>query len=282
MKKLGIIIDSFSGVSQSFAHELGYHFLPLQVELDNVKYEDGVVESQTILEKLTNAESFLTSLPRLELIEKAVEAASKEFQDVLVLTINENLSSTSRYIQTIAHDFPNVKVVNNHFTGIQIIKVAKYAQKLYQQGLALDQIIEKINKINEQSLTILVPTNLKYILKGGRLNTLKKLVLNTIMMIPILSYNLDGTVGMINLKRTLKGAINKAIDRVEEFIAEIGLQNYECNWMHGVDSKVNQMVVALCNERGINLANEQLTSSAIAIHTGPEAFAITVMPKIED
>lgn len=62
MKKLGIIVDSFSGLTQEQANEKGYRFLPLRIEIDGVFYEDGKgIDSQDLLKKLTKEAKVKTS-----------------------------------------------------------------------------------------------------------------------------------------------------------------------------------------------------------------------------
>ncbi|WLP85912.1 DegV family protein [Mycoplasma seminis] len=279
MKKLGIILDSFSGLYQEDAIKEGFEFIPLQVDIDNVVYQDGLVDKVEVLEKLKNATSFKSSSPRLEVINTIVKEASEKYDDVIYFGIHPALSSTSSHVRTVANDFPNVKVFENHWSGIQLVIAAKYALKLYNEGLNLFEIFTQLEVINKESATYLVPFDMKYMIQGGRLNGVKKFIMSKIKMLPILEYDVHGKVTPVFLKRTPQGAISKAIEKAAYFPEDAS--KYQFNYMHGIDAEINNEVEKQLAEYDIKLQHTQITSSVIAIHTGPEAFAITVMPKLE-
>ncbi|MFV8401286.1 DegV family protein [Mycoplasma sp. 005V] len=281
MKKLGIILDSFSGLYQEEAEKAGFKFIPLQVDLDGTLYQDGLADKMTVLEKLSTANSFKSSSPKLEIINTIVQQASEEFDEVIYFGIHPGLSSTSSHVRTVANDYKNVYVFENHWSGIQLVNAAKYALKLYKDGLSMKEIFDLLQKINDSSATYLVPFDMKYMIQGGRLHGVKKFIMTKISLIPILEYTTDGKVSPVFLKRTINGAIAKAIEKAYFYQEGEDLANYEFNWMHGIDLNVNAEVVKQCAELDLKLAHEQITSSVIAIHTGPQAFAITVMPKLK-
>ncbi|QNM93884.1 DegV family protein [Mycoplasma sp. Pen4] len=280
MKKLGIIIDSFSGYTEKQAKEEGFKFLPLQVEIDGVVYQDGIDNHKEILEKLSSSTNFKSSSPRLEIINEVVRQAAEEFEEVIFLGISSKLSSTSNHVRTVASDFKNVFVFENHFSGIQLINAAKYARRLYEEdGLSMREVFELLEKLNSESATFLVPKTLNYMIKGGRLTGIKKFLMSKISMLPVLEYSVDGSVSSTGLKRTVPGAVAKAVEKACYFTEDI--DKYEFNWMHGIDKEINEMVLENANSFDISFNTEQITSSVIAIHTGPEAFAVTVMPKLK-
>ncbi|MHA3795729.1 DegV family protein [Mycoplasma sp. VS276A1] len=279
MKKLGIILDSFSGLYQEEAEKAGFKFIPLQVDLDGIVYQDGLEDKTKVLEVLSKANSFKSSSPKLEIINKIVQEASEEFDEVIYLGIHPSLSSTSSHVRTVASDYKNVYIFENHWSGIQLYNAARYALKLHNQGLGMEEIFKLLTDVDNASATYLVPFDMKYMIQGGRLHGVKKFIMTKISLIPILEYTSDGKVTPVFLKRTKKGAIEKAVEKAYNF-PDDGVENYEFNWMHGIDTEINEEVKKQCAELDINLAHEQITSSVIAIHTGPEAFAITVMPKL--
>ncbi|UWV94130.1 DegV family protein [Mycoplasmopsis cynos] len=61
MRKLGIIIDPFSRLNEQKANELGYKFLPLQVEIDGKTYLDGTDDRLEILKMIDKSERVLSS-----------------------------------------------------------------------------------------------------------------------------------------------------------------------------------------------------------------------------
>ncbi|SJZ41318.1 DegV family protein [Mycoplasmopsis verecunda] len=278
MKKLGIILDSFCGLYEKEAHEMNFKFIPLQVDIDGEVYQDGLSDKIEVLNKMSEAKSLKTSSPKLEIINNVVKEASEQYDEVIYLGIHPALSSTSNHVRTVANEYKNVYVFENHWSGYQLVNAAKYALKLRKEGLDLKEIFTELQKIDTQSATYLVPFDMKYMIQGGRLHGVKKFIMTTIKMIPILEYTYEGKVTPVFLKRTSSGAITKAMEKAYYFPDDV--TQYEFNWMHGTSQQVNDEVIKMAKDLDITLAHEQITSSVIAIHTGPEAFAITVMPKL--
>ncbi|WP_406613462.1 DegV family protein [Mycoplasma corogypsi] len=279
MKKVGIIIDSFSSLTLEDVSREGYYFLPLQVVIDGKTYLDGYEDRLQILQMLEKSQSCQSSLPRIDIIQETIKQASEECEQVYYIGLSEGLSSTASYFKTFAADYPNVHFIDNHFSGIQFYPVAKKIVELANEGVTPEIIISNVKTLSDKSATLIVPADVSYMVRGGRLKGAKKFILNTLGIIPILSYTSEGTVESIGLKRTIKGAITKAIDKIVEFAHEI--PNPDFNLTLGNDDKINEELIRQLQERNIPISVSTLASSVVAVHTGPKAFSINVMPKID-
>ncbi|QCZ36617.1 DegV family protein [Mycoplasma nasistruthionis] len=278
MKKLGIILDSFSGLSKAQAQELEFGFLPLQVEIDGKIYQDGIDDNLEILTKIQDAKSILTSSPKLELIQSTIAEFASQYENVIYLGISSKLSSTLSHAANLALEHDNVYVVDNHFVGTQLVNAALYALRLSNNGMSVGEILQKLNKLNNESTTYLVPKTMEYLIKGGRISGVKKFILTKLSVLPVLEFSADGSVGSIGLKRTLAGAIAKATEKVMSFNEN---EQMEYHLIKGIDQQVNQLIDKTASEYGLVFADSKTTPAAIAIHTGPEAFAFSTMPKLE-
>ncbi|WP_041593874.1 DegV family protein [Mycoplasmopsis cynos] len=285
MRKLGIIIDPFSCLNEQKANELGYKFLPLQVEIDGKTYLDGTDDRLEILKMIDKSERVLSSLPKLETIQRVVNEASKEYSDVIYLGISSNLSGTAGAIRTMATELGNVYIMENHLIGDQITRTAEYLKNLYENhNYTIDQLYEELNWINESVMNLIVPEKIDYMIKGGRLSGLKKFVLTKISMLPILSYEEDGSVKPKHLKRSVSKAVSKAIESIVEFcqskaehIDKDSKQKFVITFIHGIHEEINNMIY---QNQYFKPTSEFLTPSVIAVHTGPEAIALGVMPEL--
>ncbi|MEA4206132.1 DegV family protein [Mycoplasma sp. 1199] len=277
MEKIGIIIDSFSGISKSEAEAHGFYYLPLQIEIDKKVYQDGIVDPLEVLDQLATATDIKTSSPKLDILQSAVKKAAEENQEVIYLGISSKLSSTPNHVAAMSNEYKNVHVVDNHFAGVQLLYAAKYAKKLSEQGLEVQSIINHLAKLNQKSHTFLLPMNLKYLISGGRLSSVKKFIASKVSIYPVLSYDKNDAVSFVSFKLTSSGAIKKLFEKVMEVVDKP--EDYVFTWMHGIDEKVNKLVQEQAQKHSIKLVNEQLTSSVISVHTGPEAFAIMITPK---
>lgn len=278
MKKLGIILDSFSGLSKEYANEKGFGFFSLQSEIDNEIFFDGIDQPVKMLNKLENASQMKTSLPNIDEMETVINHFAQEYDDVLVLLLSAELSSTTSYAKTIAKEYPNVHVVDNSFVGEQYLQVVQLAQQMYHEGANIEQICQKIQELSDESLIYIVPKNLDFMIKGGRLSAAKKFIMQKIPMIPVLKF--AGSVNVSALKRTLKGAIQKMFEKIIKKIDGVeNTHNYSFRLIHGLDEEINKLVLEIAQSFNISFESQQYTSTAVAIHCGPSAISVTVLPK---
>ncbi|ADE19430.1 DegV family protein [Mycoplasma crocodyli] len=280
MKKLGIIIDSFSGITKQKADELNYGYLALQIELDGKIFEDGHQPFEEVLDTLGKSKKFMTSLPIYKKIENTISDFSKNYDEVIYISISSALSSTSVQAEAISKNFNNVHVIDNKFSGDQITDVASYVVKLFNETQDINQVIETVKNISSKSQTYIVPKNLDYIIKGGRLTGAKKFIMTRIPMIPILKF--DGHVSVSGLKRSTKTAIAKVFEKLIKFAGGLNeIKNYSLRLICGNDNDIYQEVMDYTTSENIVLDSIQVTPSAVAVHCGPQAISLSIMPKLK-
>ncbi|EFF41188.1 DegV family protein [Mycoplasmopsis alligatoris] len=280
MKKLGIIIDSFSGMTKQEALKNNFGYLSLQIELDGKLYEDGNQPFEDILELLGKSSKFMTSLPVYDTMEETIKEFSSKYNHVVYLGISQALSSTAIQAETIAKNYQNVYVVDNKFSGDQLSDVAYYVQDLYEKNENIEEVVKTIKNISEQSQTYIIPKNLDYIIKGGRLTGAKKFIMTKIAMIPILKF--DGHVSVSGLKRSTKTAVAKVFEKLVKFAGGINqIKNYSIRLITGNDAEFKNEVLTNANLENITLDSIITTPSAVAVHCGPQAISLSIMPKLK-
>lgn len=281
MEKLGIIIDSFVGITKDEATEKGYGYMALQIDIDGQLYEDGYQSFTDLLEKIKNGDKLLTSLSNVEKMEKTIEEFANKHENVLILGISKHLSSNGVQAELIAKKYNNVFFIENRLSGFQIIEVSKHAQKMYNHGVTINRIVELVEDISQKSLTFIIPKTLDYMIKGGRLTGAKKFIMTKIKMIPILKY--DGHVSAASLKRTTDGAVAKVFEKLIKFIGGASqIKHHMFGLIRGLDNKFYEEVINNAVKSKISLEFEQWTPSSVAVHCGPEAVSLSVMPRLSN
>lgn len=282
-KKLGILLDSFVGIPKNKIEEMGYHMVPLQFSVDGITYvDDGINPTgDEMLKMLENAKEAFTSLPSLGLIEQTVKEMSKEYDDVIALPINSSLSSTYNTIAVSAKNYSNFHVIDNHLCGDEFIWVAQELQKRYQEGQTIDQLKVFIDKYNDLSINYLIPEKLDSLIRGGRLKGVKKVILTSLNLSPILKVTQKG-INLGGLKRTLKGAIKKAILSMLDFIGgEDKIENFDFQIIHGGSNKTVEIAKDILFSLGITTRSTPRASATVIVHTGNGCISLAVSPKIE-
>lgn len=227
--KIRVLTESGCGLTKQEANDLGIDFLPLQVQIEDKTYLDGVDltvdELNSFLER-----GFMpqTSMPPLGDIEALLESYKKDgITDVILITLSNGLSGTNQAIQA-SGKWHGVKI---HTLDIYTtLGVEKYlvlsAQKLVEQKIHPEEIISRLKESVEHSRGFLIPEDLDHLAKGGRLTPMAAKLAGMLKIKPILevSKNTEGKVDVFDKVRTMSKAIKKAVKVVSK---DANAQDYE-------------------------------------------------------
>ncbi|WP_029608826.1 DegV family protein [Mycoplasma simbae] len=288
MKKLGIIFDSFVCLTKDEAEQSGYYYIPLIAEIDDKPYLDGVdVDRYALLEQMAKTENIKTSLPYMAEIEQVFTKASQENDEVIYFPISSKLSSTFSAAQTVASEFKNIHLIDTSFVGDQYLEVVEYVKKHFAKHQDIELLKQKIAEIEQKSVIFILPQDIKYLVKGGRVSSFKKFVLGALSKVkiyPFIRFDANGT-STGGMGRGPKGAIKQIIGKLEEFtglkITDI-VKSYKLFSINGIDKEFNDLAVEAFKQHGVEFNNIKFNSSVIAIHTGPQAHAYYIIPDLSN
>ena len=82
MKKLGIILDSFSGLSAKEYSDLGIEYINNTIILDGKLYKQGIDGTlEELIDLIIGASDYKTSLPSIGLVIDMFENVSKKYEN---------------------------------------------------------------------------------------------------------------------------------------------------------------------------------------------------------
>jgi DegV family protein with EDD domain len=281
MKKIAIVLDSFSGLYENdIKDNKDIFFLSLQVEVDNKVIQEGLeVPSQDLIDKIVNGANCATSLPVLSYIQDLINKLLKEYEQVVFLPIPKTMSGTLDTLLAFTKAYKNVTIIENHFTGNTYLEVAQRAIKMMEDGLGIKDVISFIEETNNKTLGYTIPNDLKPVIDSGRLKGIKKHIITSgNFSIIIKVYNKLSVTG---IARSKKSAIKKVFSKIEKFCNENVLEEgYSYKILYGYEDTFLKLAKEYMKENLIELALEMKTSLSTFIHTGYGSIYIGVTPKI--
>ncbi len=213
--KVKVMTDSGSCMDKKEAEGFGLEFLPLQISIEDKTYLDGVdLTTEELYDFLDKGYLPRTSMPPLGMIEDKFEEYKNEgVTDVILITLSSGLSGTNSAIQAsgMSHGI-KVHTLDIYTTLAPQRYWAISAAKLAKEGVAPSEIIKRIEESVNQSKGYLLPENLDYLARGGRLSPTSAKLAGMLKIIPILEVSKDtqGKVGKDADKvRTMSKAIKK-------------------------------------------------------------------------
>lgn len=171
MKKIAIVTDSNSGITQAQAKDLGISVIPMPFTIDGIEYFEEINLSQDeFYKKLEEDAQISTSMPALGHVMEVWDDLLKDNDEVVYIPMSSSLSSSCHTAMSVTDEYDGkVQVVNNQrisvtqklsvYDAIELAKAGKDAKEI--KTILEDQKMES-------SIYIMVNT-LKYLKAGGRI-----------------------------------------------------------------------------------------------------------------
>lgn len=220
MKKVAVVTDSNSGITQREAKELGIRVVPMPFYIDGeLYYEDITLSQKEFYEKLSGNADISTSQPSPADVMEIWEELLEEYDEVVHIPMSSGLSTSCETAMMLAKDFDGkVFVVNNQRISVtqrQAVLDALELAEACKSGQEIHDILMK-EKL-EASIYITVDT-LKYLKKGGRVTPAGAALGTVLNLKPVLTIQgekLDAFAkvrGLKSAKKVMKEAMKKDLE----------------------------------------------------------------------
>lgn len=289
MSDFMIFSDSACDLPEELLYKFHLNIIPFYVSFDGENYlkENIDISSEEFYKRLEEEEFPKTSLPSIDDYIADFKPALMSGLDVLCICISSSLSGSyqSAYNakKILEDDFPNRKILildSKQATGAQGLLLLQ-ALKMKKDGLNINEIYEKLEKLKETTRIYFTPDKLEYLKKGGRIGKASATVGSLLNVKPIL-YLENGEVTVKSKVRGKNKAIAELISVLQE-IPEKELNNYDfivggsCCKDDTIDLlvKVEEMLGIRIR---LPIFNVGVT---VGTHVGPEALGIAFIQKYE-
>ena len=281
MKKIAIVTDSNSSISQKEGKELGISIIPMPFTINGKEYfEDINLSSDEFFELLESGNKVFTSQPSAGNITALWDELLEEYDEILHMPMSSGLSGSCQTAMLLAEEYKGrVFVVNNQRISITLKHDVLEALKLIRQGKDAQYIkdILEVNKFNS-TIYITVPT-LEYLKRGGRLTPLAAALGGLLKLKPILTIQgekLDAFEKTRTMAKAHKIMAEALVRDINEKLDPEG-KGANCN-IYVAYTKDEQIARDMVEYLKEYFPNNVITyaplSLSIACHTGPNAIGI--------
>jgi len=279
MKKVAIITDSSAYLPQEIVDELDLHIVPLTLHWDGETFRDGEdIRAEEFYKRLGESDTIpTTSQVTVNEFNRLFEVLLNEGHPVLALLISSGISGTVESARQAAENFPDapLAVMDSQLVsmalGFMVITVARAAQ----DGASLAECQRLADEAYGKIGVYFTVDTLKYLNKGGRINTAKRLLGAALNIKPIMEIR-EGKIELVESVISRKKAIQRMLDLVDRDIA--GREPVRICTFHAKAEEDNQALMADAVER-FNPVETVITyvSPVIGTHTGPGTLSIAYM-----
>lgn len=285
MKKIAIVTDSNSGITQEMGKMMGIHVIPMPFFIDGELFlEDITLTQEEFYKRLGEDSDISTSQPSPGEVMECWDELLKEYDEIVHIPMSSGLSSTCHAAQSLSQEYEGkVCVVDNQRISVTQKQSVEDAIVLRDAGKSASEIKEILEAEKLQASIYITVDTLKYLKKGGRVTPAAAAlgtVLNLKPVLQIQGEKLDAfskVRGWKAAKRTMLKAIEKDLEeRFSEVREDMVLgMAYTCSkeeaqeWKQEIAEKFPEYEIV-----------EGPLSLSVACHIGPGAMAVTCMKKV--
>lgn len=285
-KKIAVVTDSNSGITQSQAKEYGLYVLPMPFMInEDPFFEDITLTQEQFYERLAENADVITSQPSPEEVMKLWEELLETYDEIVHIPMSSGLSGSCQSARMLSENYDGrVQVVNNQRISVTQRQSALDALVLIERGMDAAAIREFLEEDKFNSSIYIMLDTLYYLKKGGRI-TPAAAALGTILRLkPVLQIQGDKLDAFAKARTVSQGKtimINAIRNDMEKRFGGASPENIWLQIAYTYDREAAEQFREQVLEvfPGFDVHMDPLSLS-IACHIGPGSLALACSKKI--
>lgn len=280
MNKFAIITDTAADLTYDLAEQYDIALVSYQLQLDDRHLIDQVdISKREFYESMDQYNVLSTGIPSIQtVLNKLEDLKEAGYQKVLAICNSEKLTGMRQLYEVVKSDHTDLDLhifdsgLIASVTGLQAI----YASQLRAEGKGLEEVLQELHRIKDQSNIFALFRTLTYLVKGGRFNRYKGAFGNLLNINPLLTV-VDGEVAAIDKVRGTKKSLQALINVVRQEIGDS--KDYMLAIFSGNnDQEVGLIKTQLAQEIGeARLSLELELTPVLGCHAGPKSVGLAVV-----
>ena len=288
MKKIAVVTDSNSGITQEEAQKMGIYVLPMPFTIDGKEYFEGIsLTQEEFYEKLTGDADIATSQPSPHSLLKLWDELLKEYDEIVHIPMSSGLSGSCETAIMLSQDYDGrVQVVNNQRISVTQRQSVLDAKELAEKGYSAEAIKEILEREKMESSIYIMVDTLYYLKKGGRITPAAAALGTLLKLKPVLQIQGE-KLDSFAKARTVKQAKKMMIDAMRNdfdhrFNDPEGKNIYlEMAYTHNLEDAEAFKKEVEAEFPGMEIVLNPLSLS-VSCHIGPGALAVACSKKIPE
>lgn len=291
MKKVTVITDSNSGITQGQAKELGIRVVPMPFFVNEETYLEDISMSQSEFYKyLAQGADVTTSQPSPDSLMSLWDEELEEYDEIVYIPMSSGLSSSCGTATMLSYEEEyegRVFVVDNQRISVTQRRSVLDAIELVKKGYEGAQIRDILLREKfESSIYIMVDT-LSYLKKGGRITPAAAAIGAVLRIKPVLQIQgekLDAYAKVKTVKQAKTTMIKAVRKDLENRFHDPNGENFYIHIAYTADDTeaklFKQELEQEFPEHTIDIMDP--LSLSVSCHIGPGALAVAISKKVDE
>lgn len=188
MKKIAVVTDSNSGITQAEGKNLGVAVLPMPFYINEALYFEEITLSQeAFYRQLESDADISTSQPAPGDVTDLWDRVLQDHDELVYIPMSGGLSSSCQSARMLAEGYEGlVQVVNNQRISVTQRRSVEDALLLAREGKSAAEIREILERRRFESSIYITLETLKYLKKGGRITPAAAAIGTVLNLKPVL------------------------------------------------------------------------------------------------
>lgn len=285
--KVALVTDSTSVITKKEAEENNIVVVPVPIIIGGKEYLENInITPDQLFEMQRQGADFpKTSQPSIgDMIKLFDELHDEGYEAIIAITLSSGISGFYHTLCNIAENHPkyNLHPIDTRMTVRLQGDLVLATSRMIKNGLDLDTILERVEKIRSTIDEIFVPNDLNNLSRGGRLSNAGAFIGSMLNIKPLLTFK-DGNIVAFEKIRSMKRAFSRIKKLTTQKIDELPYKD-----------KIKLFIIDSNDSEQVNEAKEWIEkefpnqnysvttfSPVIATHLGEKSFAIGWMIDID-
>ena len=188
MRKVAVVTDSNSGITQEEGKALGVRVLPMPFYINGELFHEDITMSQEqFYQHLVDDAEISTSQPAPGEVMDLWDEVLKEYDELVYIPMSSGLSGSCNTAKMLAVSYDGkVQVVDNQRISVTQRQSVLDALELASRGKSAAKICKKLEEMKMDASIYITVDTLKYLKKGGRITPAAAVIGSMLNIKPVL------------------------------------------------------------------------------------------------
>jgi DegV family protein with EDD domain len=279
-QEIAIVTDSSCDLSPDLLGTFGIDVVPLVVHFGSETYPETDLPMDEFWEKAAGPHHPTTSQPSILAFEQAFERLIAQGKQVLCLTVTSKHSGTLNAAQLAAQRFGEaVKVFDSLSFSLGLGLQALFAAQASRAGQSMSDILASLEELRERMRFTIILDTLENLRRGGRAAAFIGVAerMRRALNLRVIANAVEGQLKLLGAARSLKGALNRVQDLVEQVGPLQDLAVVHTRSQQLAEQAADQLAQRLGFPRDRIWLEE--TGAVLSTHAGPGVIAVLAIPR---
>jgi uncharacterized protein len=281
--KIALVTDSTCDLAQDLIDNFQINMLPININFGENHYLDKVTiqpeQFYSLLEE--NKEYPKSSQVNEKSFTNLYSHLASHYDSIIAIHLSEKLSGTFNSSQkaalAISKEFNKpISVINSkNLSGALGLIILKAAQAI-EEGLSHNQVVELTEKWTKDVRIFVSVKDIKYLIRGGRLSSVKGLLARILNINPIVSIDESGKAIVFDKAFSQKSNMEKVMGHIRKLCKEKSIWNYVVLHANNTEAAAwySEKMETLTKKSAVSVVN---ISPIIGANTGIGAAAVALL-----